>query len=83
MDIAPDAYVFKRAEDLTKGDKYIMNDKIYTVIDIKYLVCKANVHHRVRHVTFTLQCDEDDTITKKSFRIGYGSSMSYNNRFFY
>ena len=40
MDIKPNDYIFKKVEELRKGDKYFLNDKIYTVINIRYLRCR-------------------------------------------
>ncbi len=83
MDITPNDYIFKQVEELKKGDKYIFNGKIYTVIDIRYLRCRGNVHHKLTYIIFTLQCDEDKTTTSKSFRIGYKDSMFGDKMFFY
>ena len=83
MDITPNDYIFKKVEELRKDDKYFLNDKIYTVIDIGYLRCRGNVHHKLRHIIFTLQCDEDKTTTSKCFRIGYKNSMLGEEMFFY
>ena len=83
MDITSNDYIFKKVEELKKGDKYIFNDKIYTVIDIRYLRCHGNVHHKLRNIIFTLQCDEDKTTTSKCFRIGYKNSMLGEEMFFY
>ena len=83
MDITPNDYIFKKVEELRKDDKYFLNDKIYTVIDIRYLRCRGNVHHKLRHIIFTLQCDEDKTTTSKCFRIGYKNTMLGEEMFFY
>jgi len=83
MDITPNDYIFKKVEELRKDDKYFLNDKIYTVIDIRYLRCRGNVHHKLRNIIFTLQCDEDKTTTSKCFRIGYKNSMLGEEMFFY
>jgi hypothetical protein len=83
MDITPNDYIFKKVEELRKDDKYFLNDKIYTVIDIRYLRCRGNVHHKLRNIIFTLQCDEDKTTTSKCFRIGYKDSMFDDKMFFY
>ena len=58
MDITPNDYIFKQVEELKKGDKYILNDKIYTVIDIRYLRCRGNVHHKLRHIISTIITEE-------------------------
>ena len=70
-------YTFKRVEELVKGDKYILNDKVYTIIDIKCVICKANVHHRLRKKIFKLECDEDKSLASKSFRVGYNDKTLF------
>jgi hypothetical protein len=77
MDITPNDYTFKKVEELKKGDKYFLNNKIYTVIDIRYLRCRGTVHHKLRHIIFKLQCDEDNTTTSISFRIGYKNNILF------
>ncbi len=63
-------------ETMKIGDKCVVNDRSHTLIDIKYLLCNANVHHRLRHKIFTLENDEDKTIVKEYFRVGYrGKTM--------
>jgi hypothetical protein len=81
MDTTPNDYIFKKVEKLQKGDKYILNDKIHTVIDIRYFKCRGNVHHKLRNIIFTLECDEDKKTTSKGFRIGY--SIFNDKMFFY
>jgi hypothetical protein len=34
-------YTFKKVEELLNGDKYMLNDKIHTVIDIQYIRCRG------------------------------------------
>jgi hypothetical protein len=72
MDITSNDYIFKKVEELKKGDKYILNDKIHTVNDIRHLRMTGTRHHPQAYIIFTLQCDEDNTITKKWFELGYG-----------
>ena len=58
-------------EKMKKGDKCVVNNRPHTVIDIKHIFCNGNVHHRLRHMIFILENDEDKTIVKEYFRVGY------------
>ncbi len=69
--------LFKKAEDLRVGDKYRLNDTIYTVTRIRYLRCRGTVHHKLRNVIFSLQSDNDNTTTTIGFRIGYRNNTHY------
>ncbi len=58
-------------ETMKKGDKCVINNTNHTVIDVNFILCNGNVHHRLRHMIFTLENDEDKTIVKEYFRVGY------------
>jgi hypothetical protein len=73
-----DTILFKKAEDLKVGDKYRLNDTIYTVTQIRYLRCRGTVHHKLRNVIFSLQSDDDTNMTTTiGFRIGYRNNTYY------
>jgi hypothetical protein len=71
METIPINSTFAEYEKMKKGNMCVVNNKPHTVIDIKYLFCKGNVHHRLRHMIFTMENDEDKTIVKEYFRVGY------------